>query len=77
VDETALIAALKERRIAGAALDVFWDEPRVPAALMDLDNVVMLPHIGSTTIEIREERGRKLMANLHAHFEGKPLPNAI
>ena len=77
VDQAALIAALKERRIAGAALDVFWDEPRVPAALMDLDNVVMLPHIGSTTIEIREERGRKLMANLQAHFEGKPVPNPL
>jgi len=77
VDEAALLAALKEKRIAGAALDVFWDEPRVPAALMDLDNVVLLPHVGSTTKEIREERGRKLMANLHAHFAGKPLPNAI
>jgi lactate dehydrogenase-like 2-hydroxyacid dehydrogenase len=38
---------------------------------------VLLPHVGSTTKEIREERGRKLMANLHAHFAGKPLPNAI
>jgi lactate dehydrogenase-like 2-hydroxyacid dehydrogenase len=77
VDEAALIAALKEKRIAGAALDVFWDEPRVPAALMDLDNVVLLPHVGSTTKEIREERGRKLMANLHAHFAGKPVPNPL
>jgi lactate dehydrogenase-like 2-hydroxyacid dehydrogenase len=77
VDEAALIAALKEKRIAGAALDVFWDEPRVPAALMDLDTVVLLPHVGSTTKEIREERGRKLMANLRAHFAGKPVLNPI
>jgi D-3-phosphoglycerate dehydrogenase len=74
VDEHALVNALKESRIAGAALDVFWDEPRVPAALRELDNVVLLPHVGSTTIEVREERARKLMANLHAHFSGHPVP---
>jgi D-3-phosphoglycerate dehydrogenase len=73
VDERALLNALKEKRIAGAALDVFWDEPRVPAALMELDNVLLLPHVGSTTVEIREGRARKLMANLHAHFSGKPV----
>ena len=75
VEETALVHALTEKRIAGAALDVFWDEPRVPAALMDLHNVVLLPHIGSTTTEVREERGRKLMANLRAHFSGQQVPN--
>jgi lactate dehydrogenase-like 2-hydroxyacid dehydrogenase len=42
-----------------------------------MENVVLLPHIGSTTIEIREERGRKLMANLRAHFSGKPVPNPV
>jgi D-3-phosphoglycerate dehydrogenase len=75
VDEQALVHALKGKHIAGAALDVFWDEPRVPAPLMELDNVVLLPHVGSTTIEIREERARKLMANLQAHFSGKPVPH--
>jgi lactate dehydrogenase-like 2-hydroxyacid dehydrogenase len=77
VDEAALIAALRAKAIAGAALDVFWEEPRVPAALMEMDNVVLLPHIGSTTHEIREERGRKLMANLNAHFSGNPVPNPV
>jgi lactate dehydrogenase-like 2-hydroxyacid dehydrogenase len=77
VNEAALIAALREKRIAGAALDVFWNEPQVPAALLEMDNVVLLPHVGSTTREIRDERGRKLMANLRAHFSGKPLPHAI
>lgn len=77
VDQHALIAALQEKRIAGAALDVFWNEPHVPAELMDMDNVVLLPHIGSTTREIREERGSKLMANLSAHFAGAPLPYVI
>jgi len=74
VDERALIAALKDRRIAGAALDVFWDEPRVPAELAAMEQVVLAPHIGSTTREVREERGRKLLANLRAHFAGQPLP---
>jgi lactate dehydrogenase-like 2-hydroxyacid dehydrogenase len=77
VDETALMEALKTKRIAGAALDVFWNELRVAAALKEMDDVVLLPHIGSTTKEIREERGRKLMANLHAHFSGKPVPNEV
>jgi lactate dehydrogenase-like 2-hydroxyacid dehydrogenase len=75
VDQAALIAALREKRIAGAALDVFWDEPRVPAELMTLENVVLTPHIGTSTREVREERGRKLLANLRAHFAGKPVPH--
>lgn len=73
VDREALIAALREKRIAGAALDVFWDEPHVPEELMAMDNVVLLPHMGSSTFEIREERGRKVLANLRAHFAGEPV----
>jgi hydroxypyruvate reductase len=74
VDERALIAALKERRIAGAALDVFWDEPRVPEELFPLDNVVLAPHMGTATLDVREERGRKVLANLAAHFAGQSVP---
>ena len=77
VDQQALIAALSEKRIAGAALDVFWDEPRVPEELMRMENVLLLPHIGSSTQEIREERARKLMANLRAHFAGEPVPYPV
>jgi hydroxypyruvate reductase len=77
VNEEALITALREKRIAGAALDVYWDEPRVPSTLIDMENVVLLPHIGSTTREIREERARKLMANLRAHFAGQPVLNPV
>ena len=77
VDEQALIAALRERRIAGAGLDVFWDEPRVLAELAAMEQVVLAPHIGSTTREVREERGRKLLANLRAHFAGKPVPTPL
>jgi lactate dehydrogenase-like 2-hydroxyacid dehydrogenase len=74
VSQEALIAALREKRIAGAGLDVFWDEPNVPPELMAMDNVVLSPHLGSATLEIREERGRKLLANLRAHFSGQPVP---
>ena len=77
VDEAALLAALGSRRIAGAALDVFWDEPRVPAELLAMEHVVLVPHIGSSTWEIREERGRKLLANLRAHFAGRPVLNPL
>ena len=66
VDEAALLAALANKRIAGAGLDVFWDEPRVPAMLMEMENVVLVPHIGSSTQEIREERGGSCR-NLRAH----------
>lgn len=77
VDEHALIAALAERGIAGAGLDVYWDEPQVPQALLDMDQVVLAPHIGSTTREIRDERSQKLIANLHAHFAGQPVPYPV
>jgi lactate dehydrogenase-like 2-hydroxyacid dehydrogenase len=73
VDQKALIAALEEKRIAGAGLDVFWDEPHVPPELITMENVVLQPHMGSSTREVREERGRKLLANLLAHFAGKPV----
>lgn len=73
VDERALIDALANKTIAGAALDVFADEPRVPPALAGLDNVVLTAHIGTSTQEIRAERGALLAANLRAHFAGKPV----
>jgi hydroxypyruvate reductase len=73
VDQQALIAALQEKRIAGAGLDVFWDEPEVPSDLLTMENVVLQPHMGSSTREIREERGRKVLANLRAHFAGEPV----
>lgn len=77
VEEAALIAALKNGGIAGAALDVYWDEPRVPAALLGMENVVLVPHIGSSTREVREARGVKLLANLREHFAGRPVPNPM
>ena len=77
VDEDALIAALAGGRLAGAALDVFRDEPRVPAALLEMDNVVLAPHMGTSTREIRDERSRKLLTDLRAFFAGKPLLHQV
>ena len=74
VEESALLAALREKRIAGAGLDVYADEPRVPQELLTMENVVLTPHIGTSTREIREERGRKVLANLRAHFAGQSVP---
>lgn len=73
VDQAALIAALQGGRIAGAGLDVFWDEPRVPGELIAMENVVLTPHLGTSTREIRDERGRKVLANLRAFFAGEPV----
>lgn len=77
IDQAALIAALQERRIAGAALDVYDDEPNVPEALRALPNVVLTPHIGSATHETRAGMARMVLANLDAFFAGAPLPNAL
>lgn len=73
VDQPALIAALRDGVIAGAALDVFVDEPNVPAELRAMPNVVLTPHIGSGTRETREAMGRLTFDNLRAHFAGQPL----
>jgi lactate dehydrogenase-like 2-hydroxyacid dehydrogenase len=64
VDEEALVAALEEGRIAGAGLDVYADEPRVPAALLGRDDVVLLPHVGSATLETRAAMVELVLANV-------------
>jgi hydroxypyruvate reductase len=76
IDETALVRALQEKRIGGAALDVFEREPRVPPELFTLDNVVMVPHIASATVQTREAMAQRVVDNLDAYFEGRPLPSA-
>ena len=68
VDEAALIEALTERRIAGAGLDVFENEPTVPAALMALDNVVLTPHTASATHETRRAMADLVLENLESFY---------
>lgn len=72
VDEAALLAALREKRIAGAGLDVFAVEPRTPDDFRDLDNVVLQPHHASATVETRTAMGELMIANLARHFRGEP-----
>ncbi|MGH8797950.1 MAG: 2-hydroxyacid dehydrogenase [Caldimonas sp.] len=77
VDETALIQALEQRTIAGAGLDVFEDEPNVPAVLCSLDNVVLTPHIGSGTWQTRSAMTDLAFGNLQAHFTGSKLLSPV
>jgi hydroxypyruvate reductase len=77
VDEAALIDALQRGVIGGAGLDVYEFEPRVPQALRDLDNVVLLPHLGTSTREVRVDMGLMVVDNLQAFFRGDPLPNPV
>ncbi|MGB4788713.1 MAG: D-glycerate dehydrogenase [Lentibacter algarum] len=77
VDETALIAALEARAIAGAGLDVYEHEPAVPHALRKLDTVTLLPHLGTATEEVRDNMGHMSLDNLDAFFAGETPPNAL
>ncbi|NKX44287.1 2-hydroxyacid dehydrogenase [Roseicyclus persicicus] len=77
VDEAALVAALEAGTIAGAGLDVYEFEPQVPAALMRMENVTLLPHLGTAALEVREAMGRMALANCIAFAEGKALPNRV
>ncbi|KAL8537609.1 hypothetical protein ACS0TY_012654 [Phlomoides rotata] len=73
VDEHELVSALRYGRIAGAGLDVFENEPHVPESLFGLENVVLLPHVGSETVETSSAMADLVVANLEAHFLNKPL----
>lgn len=73
VDEVALASALKKRHIFAAGLDVYADEPNVSEELREQNSVVLLPHIGSATVETRRAMGQLVIDNLDAYFAGKPL----
>jgi glyoxylate reductase len=75
VDEKALVRALKERRIAGAGLDVYENEPKVEPELLTLQNVVLTPHLGSAVKELRESMANVVADNILAVLEGKRPPN--
>lgn len=77
VDEEALIAALKVGSIGGAGLDVYEYEPKVPEALIALENVTALPHLGTAALEVRTAMGLLAVDNLKAFFAGKDLPNPV
>lgn len=77
VDETALAKALQDGVIAGAGLDVFEDEPRVPQALLDAPNTVLLPHVGSASVATREAMGQRLLDNLSGWFLNGQPPSPV
>ena len=77
VDQKALIEALSTRQIAGGGLDVFENEPNIPQSLIDLDNVTLLPHIGSATKEVRDQMGLLAVENLISYFGEKDCPSRV
>jgi lactate dehydrogenase-like 2-hydroxyacid dehydrogenase len=77
VDEAALVTALQSRQIAGAGLDVYEKEPQITPALLAMENVTLLPHLGTAVLETRTAMGLMAVANLTAFAQGKPLPNPV
>ena len=77
VDSVALCEALKNKQIAGAGLDVYENEPHIYEGFLALENVELLPHLGSATLETRTAMGEKVLANLAAYFAGDTLPDRV
>ncbi len=77
VKERELIEALKAGEIAGAGLDVFEKEPNIPGEFLKMDNVVVMPHLGSATLEAREEMSRVVALNIATAFSGEVPPNIV
>jgi len=77
IDEKALVRALKGKKIAGAGLDVFENEPKVHADLKRMKNVVLEPHLGSATVEVREQMANIVVDNIQALIDGRPPPNCV
>ncbi|SBW08389.1 Glyoxylate reductase [uncultured Alphaproteobacteria bacterium] len=77
VDEDALLEMLASRRIAGAALDVFENEPAVDPRFVALDNVVLMPHLGAATHEARQEMGQKVLINIKTFVDGHRPPDRV
>ncbi len=77
VEEPVLLRYLQEKRIAGAGLDVYENEPKVPPEFYALDNAVLFPHVASATVETRKAMGDLQVENLHLHFAGKPVKTPV
>lgn len=77
IEEAALVAHLAAGKIAGAGLDVYEREPQISAALMQMQNVTLLPHLGTAVEKVRVDMGMMALQNLIAHLEGGTLPNAV
>jgi glyoxylate reductase len=77
IDESALLSSLKARTIAGAGLDVYEHEPTISPALCSLPNVVLLPHLGSATLQTRVRMGLICLDNITAALEGRSVPNRV
>lgn len=77
VDEAALVAALQAGAIAGAGLDVYEHEPRVSPELLTMQDVTLLPHLGTAVLEVRSAMSVMALDNLIAFKQGKPLPNPV
>ncbi len=77
VDESALIEALQSGQLAGAGLDVYEFEPKVPQALCEMKHVTLLPHLGTATEEVRSNMGHMALDNVAAFVAGRPLPNPV
>ncbi|HZL62112.1 MAG TPA: D-glycerate dehydrogenase [Pseudolabrys sp.] len=77
IDEAALVRALKTKKIAGAGLDVFETEPKVPPALLKMKNVVLTPHLGSAVMEVRDLMANTVVENIQALIDGRMPPNCV
>jgi glyoxylate reductase len=77
VDEAALVDALKTGIITGAGLDVYEQEPAIHPALAQMKQVILLPHLGSATLQARVQMGMVCLENIQAVLDGRPAPNQI
>ena len=77
IDEKALVRALKAKKIAGAGLDVFEHEPKLPPALKKMKNVVLTPHLGSAVMEVRDKMANIVVDNIQALIDGRAPPNCV
>ena len=77
LDEEALAEALEQRVICGAGLDVFQNEPDISPRLMNAPNTILLPHLGSATIETRNEMGIRVLRNLESFFSGRNVLDPV